>query len=196
MNIYLKLSYLTGQQDAFEKVGLQRLPELGRGERQMLEDPDMPEDLRKTELDSYLHRALTAPISSEDEFMTSGKTKGTLGGGALGGAVGGLAGYGLGRLAKHPGKGALIGGLGGASLGALVGRPLGAEAGRREHQSESAQQTSLGDIYTDPHKMQRELHKHQMAGRQKRTEDERSHERNVAHIGAPLPYNVNYNINQ
>lgn len=196
MNIYLKLSYLTGQQDAFEKVGLQRLPQLEGGERQMLEDPDMPEDLRKTELDSYLHRALTAPISSEDEFMSSGKTKGTIGGGAMGGAVGGLSGYGLGRLAKHPGKGALIGGLGGMSLGALIGRPLGAEAGRRDHQSETSRQSALGDIYTDPLKMQRELHKHQMSGRQKRTEDERSHEREVAYIGAPPPYHVNYNVNQ
>lgn len=195
MHTYLRISYTTGQQEAFTKLGIERLPEIGRGERDMLEDADMPEGIRQTELDSFLQRALTTPISSEQDFMESGKTKGTIGGGLLGGGIGALTGAGLGSLAKRPGLGALIGGAGAGTLGALIGRPLGAEAGRREHEGQTKRQDELGEIFTDPYKMQRELQKHLAQGRRRQKSDERGHERSVAYMGAPPSHRVNYNFN-
>lgn len=196
MHPYLQVSYATGRHEAFVKLGLQRLPEIGEGERSMLEDADMPSDIRQTELDSFLQRALTTPISSEQDFMESGKLKGTLGGGALGGGIGALTGMGLGGLAKRPGLGALIGGAGMGTLGALIGRPLGADAGRREHKKQTKRQDDLGDIFTDPYKMQRELQKHLASGRRRKEDDDKSHERSVAALGSPSYYNSNYNINE
>ena len=194
MNIYLRYSYDTGRHLAFEKIGLTRLPQLGAGERGMLEDPDMPEDIRQTELDSFLHRAITSPVSSEQDFMESGKLKGTVGGGALGGGIGASTGFGIAKaLGKKPGLPSLIGGLGAGSLGALIGRPLGAESGRREHKEQSQRQDALGDIYTDPFRMQRELQRHLQSGRRKRDAQGRAHEMNVAM--APST-NLNYNVNE
>lgn len=169
MHTYLIFSYATGQHVAFEKLGLQRLPELGKGERQMLEDPDFPQSMRQTELDSFLQRAISTPVSPEQEFMESGKLEGTVGGGLLGGGIGALTGAGLGMLSKRPGLGALIGGTGMGTLGALIGRPLGAETGRREHEQQTGRQEELGEIFTDPYKMQRELQQHLAKGRRRET---------------------------
>jgi hypothetical protein len=162
----------------------------------MLEDPDMPSDIRQTELDSYLQRVLTTPISPEEEFVSSGKTTGTVQGGLVGGSLGALTGAGLGGLAKRPGLGALIGGAGAGTLGALIGRPLGAETGRREHAQQTTKQDELGEVFTDPYKMQRELQKHLAEGRRKRDESTKDHEREVAYLNAPPPYRVNYNLNE
>lgn len=189
----LTLSYHTGRCDAFTKLGLQELPELGSGERKMLEDADMPGDIRRTELDSYLQRALTAPISSEQDFMEQGKIRGTVGGGIGGAGLGGLTGYGLGRLSGHGGKGALIGALGAGTLGALLGRPLGAESGRREHTSQQDRQDQLGGIYTDPYQMQRELQRHLATGRKKKDEQSKDHELNLAEMNRPRTHNTKLN---
>lgn len=194
MTHYLKLAYVTGCHSVFHKLGLEQLPQLGAGERDMLQDPDFPEDMRRTELDSYLQRAITTPISPEQDFMSEGKTKGTLGGGALGGGIGALTGGALGSLAKRPGMGALIGGLGAGTLGALIGRPLGAESGRREHKSQSDEQEDLGSMFADPYKMHRELQLHLADGRRKKLDDDRDHDEGVARAGrAPLG-RINYNI--
>jgi hypothetical protein len=183
MSTYLSLSYANGCRGAFTKLGLRRLPEMGYGEENMLQDADMPESIRQTELDSYLQRALTTPLSSEQEFMESGRDSGTLGGGLLGGSIGAATGYGLGKLRGKAGLGAAIGGLGLGTAGALLGRPLGAESGRREHGEQSKMQEEMGDIYTDPYKMQRELQKHLLNGRRKHERESREHEQNVAERG-------------
>jgi len=195
MNSFLKLSYASGNHAAFEKLGLRSLPELGYGERQMLEDPEFPESMRQTELDSYLQRAISTPISPEQEFMEQRRLEGTLGGGAIGGTLGLGTGYGLAKALQRPaGLPMLIGALGAGTLGALTGRPLGAEAGRREHAEQAQRQEEMGELFTDPYRMHRELQRHLAQGRRKRTAEDRDHDRTVASLSAPPDFRVNYNI--
>jgi len=197
MSVFLHSAYTTGATSVLTKLALTTVPDLGYGEEGMLEDNDMPESLRRTELDSYLQRALTTDISPEEDFVSHGRNKGSLIGGLSGATVGGLAGAGVGSLVyggtgRSKAIGALIGALGLGSAGALIGRPMGGKAGRNEHQENVDLQNSLGEIYTNPAQYEKELELHKANGRRSQLAESRAHDLSVAAMNRPPAVTYQY----
>ena len=175
------------RQLGLEKTALQRVPQLDDD----VGDADLPESVRRDLLMQHLERAKAHQLAPKSEYVREARETAR----PAGALVGGLMGGGMGLSTARNGREALLRAAAGAAIGGLggygLGHWLGGASGAGDYTGEKADLEHFLGVESKPHGIDRELAAQVRAAKERAIEDQRAHDREIAHMNQRR---INYNV--